>query len=121
MARGTVAEEFSVLTDLEGCLSAVSADAHSIVGRSDKDICAKPLFDLFNKEDREKVVEILQNASDGKDAKLSGIPVRVEGTHQLLFDIAMRPEDASDKFFVFFILVAGEVAPLPWRGSRSFG
>lgn len=112
-------EEFSVLTDLEGCLSAVSDDARAIVGREDKEICANPLYDLFNEEDKATIKAALGDASAGKKAKLLGVPVRVEGTHQPRFDISIE-SGGPEKFYVFFIMAAGEVAPVKPESKEHF-
>lgn len=112
-------EEFSVLTDIEGCLSAVSDDARAIVGRLDEEICAKPLYDLFNDEDKAVIKAALKDASAGKKAKLSGVLVRVEGTHQPRFDISIE-SGGGEKFYVFFIMAAGEVAPVKTESKEQF-
>ncbi|NKB56431.1 MAG: EAL domain-containing protein [Alphaproteobacteria bacterium] len=114
-----MAEQFSVLTDLEGCLSTVSDDARTIIGRSEEDICAKPLFDLFADEDATIVADALKSASNANCSELTDIRLHIDEVYQPRFDITIEP-GGTDKFYLFFTLAAGEVAAAKANSKEQF-
>ncbi|NKB56430.1 MAG: EAL domain-containing protein [Alphaproteobacteria bacterium] len=102
-----MANAFSVLTDREGRISTSSEDAENIVGRSDGEIQAMPLFELFENGDKDTVAAALKSASRTAQTVLSGLHLQIGVDTARRFDISIDPA-GPDRFWVHFAPSAGE-------------
>ncbi len=114
-----MAEAFSVLTNREGKLSSASEGAYPIIGKTDDEIGAKPLFELFDDLDKGTVSTALMSASRTTETTLTGLRLQTGNEDTPLFDITIEPA-GPDRFWVRFRPSEGTVVETGPAEKESF-
>jgi hypothetical protein len=102
-----MADAFSILTNRNGELSALSDDAKAYVKQAGDEILARSLHSLFAEEDRPDITSALSATTHQSQTVLLGKRVLIGVDQGLRFDISFEPA-GPEKFWVRFTLSSGE-------------